>query len=220
MPRKKQTTTRRSRAVKKTTKSTRKTTPIHWADKWMQSYSSFLLGVVVVIVAVLFGASIIRQQNHTQQTSSLSTGPTPTVTQATPTPGATVSENGQTYYIVKQNDSLWTIALAVYNDGYKWVDIAKANNLVNPGTIFTGDKLLVPNAPTPSELGQLMGSKPTPTPSDAITTKTYTVQKGDSLWNIAIRAYADGYQWTKIAQANNLANPDLIFSGNVLQIPR
>src|SRR5579872_3709216 len=139
MPRKKQTVARQSRATKTITKSsrstrvvrtTRKTAPIHWADKWMQSYSSFLLGVVVVIVAVLFGVSIIRQQNHTQETSSLSTGPTPTVAPSvTPTPGATISENGKTYYIVKSNDSLWTIAVTVYNNGYKWVDIAKANNL-------------------------------------------------------------------------------------------
>ena len=173
---------------------------------WTESYSSFLLGVVVVIVAILFGVTIIRQQTHVRETSSISTGPTATITPS-PTPGTTMTEHGNTYYIVKPNDSLWDIAVAVYNDGYKWTEIAKANNLANPGTIFTGDKLLLPNAPKPSELGQL-------------TSTTYTVQKDDSLWSIAVRAYGDGYQWVKIAKANNLANPDLIFSGNVLTLPR
>ncbi|PIZ97158.1 MAG: lectin, partial [Candidatus Levybacteria bacterium CG_4_10_14_0_2_um_filter_35_8] len=38
--------------------------------------------------------------------------------------------------------------------------------------------------------------------------------------NIAVRAYGDGYRWVDIARANGLENPDLIFSGNVLKIPR
>ena len=50
--------------------------------------------------------------------------------------------------------------------------------------------------------------------------KTYTVKSGDYLWSIAVRAYGDGYQWVKIVKANNLVNPDLIFSGNVLRLPR
>ncbi len=49
---------------------------------------------------------------------------------------------------------------------------------------------------------------------------TYVVLKGDNLWTISVRAYGDGYQWTKIAQANNLTDPSLIHSGNVLKIPR
>jgi putative chitinase len=217
MPRKKKVTrvaSKRGRPTKavisrRTTRKSEKKSGINWTE----SYSSFLLGVVVVIVAILFGVTIIRQQSHIQQTTSLSTGPTPTVS---PTPGTTISENGKTYYVVKQNDSLWNIAVTVYNDGYKWTEIAKANNLANPSTIFTGDKLLLPNAPTPSELGQMMGN----TQTDKITTGSYTVKKDDTLWEIAVRAYGDGYKWTEIAKANNLANPDYIFSGNVLTLPR
>ena len=53
-----------------------------------------------------------------------------------------------------------------------------------------------------------------------IVEETYTVVEGDSLWDIAVRSYGDGYQWVKIAKANNLANPDLIYPGNVFKIPR
>lgn len=49
---------------------------------------------------------------------------------------------------------------------------------------------------------------------------TYTVVSGDNLWNIAVRAYGDGFRWKEIAQANNLINPSLIHRGNVFIIPR
>lgn len=48
---------------------------------------------------------------------------------------------------------------------------------------------------------------------------TYTVQHGDSLWKIAVTQYGNGYKWIDIARANNLVNPDVIHSGNVLVLP-
>lgn len=70
---------------------------------------------------------------------------------------------------------------------------------------------------------------PSLTPPTAMTTPTaiqgenYTVVRGDNLWNIAVRAYGDGYQWVKIWHANKatIANhPDLIFVSQALTIPR
>lgn len=55
---------------------------------------------------------------------------------------------------------------------------------------------------------------------DKITGDTYTVQPGDWLSKIAWRAYNDVYSYPKIAQANNLQNPDSIEVGQVLKIPR
>ncbi|HYK09015.1 MAG TPA: LysM peptidoglycan-binding domain-containing protein [Candidatus Eisenbacteria bacterium] len=219
MPRQKKKKVVRSKIAPKTQ---RKSFRFGWMENWMQSYSSFLLGIVVVIIGVFFVVSIIRQQNHVQQTSSLSTGPTPTPSassgQANSTPGTTLTEGDKTYYVVKPNDSLWSIAETVYNDSYRWTEIAEMNNIQNPSTIFSGDKLLLPNASQPSELGHMMQS--TPPVENAITGNSYTVKEGDTLWDIAVRAYADGYSWTKIANANNLSNPNLIFSGNVLTLPR
>lgn len=48
---------------------------------------------------------------------------------------------------------------------------------------------------------------------------TYTVVRGDNLWNIAVAAYGDGFRWVDIAKANKLANPSIIHAGNVLTIP-
>ena len=48
---------------------------------------------------------------------------------------------------------------------------------------------------------------------------TYTVVRGDNLWNIALAAYGNGFRWVDIAKANNLVNPRIIHAGNVLVIP-
>lgn len=53
-------------------------------------------------------------------------------------------------------------------------------------------------------------SRPTET---APTTRTYTVVKGDCLWNIAKKYYGDGSQYTKIYEANKdkIKKPSLIY---------
>lgn len=52
-------------------------------------------------------------------------------------------------------------------------------------------------------------------------TRTYTVVKGDCLWNIAKKYYGDGSKWTKIYNANKskIKNPNLIYPGQKLTIP-
>ncbi len=49
-----------------------------------------------------------------------------------------------------------------------------------------------------------------------VSAKTYTVQSGDVLWKIA-KAYGMDYQ--TLAKHNNLKNPHLIYTGQVLEIP-
>ena len=60
------------------------------------------------------------------------------------------------------------------------------------------------------------GNSPAPTQGT-----TYTVQKGDTLWNIAKKTYGDGSKYTKIYEANKdkITNPNLIYVGQVLTIP-
>ena len=47
-------------------------------------------------------------------------------------------------YVVKEGDSLWTIARGAYGDGNAWTRIAKANNLGNPDIINPDQKLILP----------------------------------------------------------------------------
>lgn len=47
-------------------------------------------------------------------------------------------------YTVQSGDNLWNISCNLYNNCYRWVDIAKANNLVNPDLIHPGNLFIVP----------------------------------------------------------------------------
>jgi nucleoid-associated protein YgaU len=49
--------------------------------------------------------------------------------------------------------------------------------------------------------------------------RTYTVISGDMLWSIAEHFYGDGHKYQVIADASGVANPDLIYPGQVLTIP-
>ncbi|MBW0091865.1 LysM peptidoglycan-binding domain-containing protein [Pseudonocardia sp. KRD-184] len=49
--------------------------------------------------------------------------------------------------------------------------------------------------------------------------RRYTVQRGDSLSKIAKQFYGNGGDYMRIAQANGIANPDLIHPGQDLLIP-
>lgn len=121
-----------------------------------------------------------------------------------------------TTHRVEKGEHLWAIAEKYYHSGYNWVDIAHENNLTNPDLLEVGQELVIPQAetiqPEASQKKNVFGSP--------ITGETYKVVKGDHLWGIAVRTYGDGYQWVKIARANNLTNPDLIHPGNVLTLPR
>ena len=55
----------------------------------------------------------------------------------------TTSIQGDTYTVIK-GDHLWGIAVRAYGDGYKWVEIANANNLKNPNILFVDTVLTLP----------------------------------------------------------------------------
>ena len=75
-------------------------------------------------------------------------------------------------------------------------------------------------APAPAETAPAPAPAPAPA-TTPITGKTYTVVAGDCLWSIAQRVYGTGTKWGELWAANTsiIANPRLIFPGQVIQIP-
>ncbi len=113
-------------------------------------------------------------------------------------------------YIVVAGDNLWRLAEKKYNDGHAWTEIAKANKIENPSLIEVGQKITLPKL---EGLNKVEDNKILP--------GEYKVVEGDSLWKIAVRAYQDGYQWTKIWEKNKskIYNPNGLEIGMVLNIP-
>lgn len=50
--------------------------------------------------------------------------------------------------------------------------------------------------------------------------RTYTVKSGDSLWKIAKLQLGNGNRYKEIAELNLLKNPNLIYPGQILKLPR
>lgn len=64
---------------------------------------------------------------------------------------------------------------------------------------------------------------PKPKPKKTNTSKnlaTYTVKKGDTLWDLARKYYKNPYRWPSIADRNGVKNPRLLQIGTRLVIPR
>jgi len=119
---------------------------------------------------------------------------------------------------VERGENLWKIAEKYYQSGYNWVDIAKENNLKNPNILLVGQELKIPDVPA----RKLTITRLPQTGITTIQGDHYTVQKGDSLSKIAGAAYGDIFSWPKIWAANRdkISNPNLIFPGQTLKIPR
>ncbi|HLF28803.1 MAG TPA: LysM domain-containing protein [Anaerolineae bacterium] len=151
-----------------------------------------LLGVLTGLIIALLSHSIVASAPPRITT-------TPSVT---PTPPAT-----RVTYTVQRGDTLFAIGRRF---GVRVSDIARANNILNPSLIYVGQVLIIPTGGSAPP-----GPPPTPTPAPGNTIR-YTVQRGDTLYRIALRF---GATVAAIRAANNLANVNLIYVGQVLIIP-
>ena len=79
-------------------------------------------------------------------------------------------------------------------------DLVSWNNIGNPNLIYPGEVLKV---------------RVNSAGSTGITKRTYTVQSGDTLSEIAVRF---GVSVSDLVSWNNISNPDLIYPGEVLRI--
>ena len=186
---------------------------------------SMLFGVVTVI---LVGILVFRMYDSNKPEITKKAENTEKVEMVGDVEVAT-NENGDKIpadladtYTVKAGDNLWAIAESNYGSGYNWVDIAEVNELVNASVITEGQELKLPKV----AVIELEKDNDQPIVSseqkidNKITGDTYTVVKGDNLWDICVRAYSDGYKWTEVASANELVNANVIEVGQEIKLVR
>ena len=107
---------------------------------------------------------------------------------------AASTPQGENTYTVQAGDTLSGIA-AKYGTTYQ--ELAALNGISDPNIIHVGQVLKV--------TGSAGG-------------RTYTVQSGDSLWQIAQSQLGDGARYQEIKALNGLSD-DTIYPGQVLQLP-
>lgn len=137
-----------------------------------------------------------------------------------------------THKVVK-GDDLWHISEKYYKSGYNYVDIMKENKISGKGVIATGMELRIPKVDPKkitaidtkkeielSKTGDVV--KPTAIEEQPIAIGKYTTKKGDTYWQIAVRAYGDGFKWPKVYWANRaiFRDPDIIHTGVEITVPK
>ncbi len=188
---------------------------------------SFFFGLFVVLFATVFLFNLFRRtRTGVVDLPGISTEYNASGKQVLRPTGKVVLTNKnkedlktENEIVVLKGDSLWRVAKRYYGNGQEYVRLAKENGLSASAHLAVGQKLII-NKSLPTDMknkGSLNESVISP-----IVGNSYIVAKGDSLAKIALRAYGDSYAWTKIWNANkkNITKPSLIYSGNVLVIPR
>ncbi|MFT5196939.1 MAG: LysM repeat protein [Cellvibrionaceae bacterium] len=114
-------------------------------------------------------------------------------------------------YIVQAGDSLSEIALEY--SGVSWLDIAQANDIVNPNVIYVGQVLRIPDgASNTAEIAPTA----TPVANTSNGQSSYVVQAGDNLYRVALR-----FDTTvdTLLTLNDINDRGVILIGQVITLP-
>lgn len=165
----------------------------------------------------------LRMEARSNSPTASSVAVTPAQVSALLFPGESPAPALQ--HTVQQGETLGKIAQHYLGDASLFLDIYNANrdDLRNPNDLRIGMVLNIPLPAAPlslqtlSPLGALVAA---PAPSVSFT--PYTVQRGESLSEIALNQLGDAERYMDIFHANTdqLKNPNALKSGMVLQIPQ
>ena len=154
-------------------------------------------------IAIQFGITVedIKRHNQLNNPNNLRTGQELKIPQTSPTAtDEQGSQNDEGYiHVVKPGETLFGIARQY---SVPLNELAKANNITNPGALRVGRRLRIPNASAPQ--------------SSNTGSRVHIVQPGETLSEIAIKY---GVTPNDIVEINSLSNPSRIVSGQKLIIP-
>jgi LysM repeat protein len=135
---------------------------------------------------------------------STSTPPAAAASKAPASEATSVRSASDSSYVIQRGDTLAKIATRY---GVTVKQLTDLNGIKNPNMIVPGQTLKIPGTTT---------TAPAATSSSSGSQKTYTIQAGDNLAGIAAKF---GVTIQALQQANNLSNPDQIYTGQILKIP-
>lgn len=204
-----------------------------------QHLARTLVGAIVTAVIALPSLPTIAAAGASTSADTPPLPTTPTVVAAADSPsGSTdevvrVDDSGNsaaaraetTSVTVVRGDTLWSIAEGHLGDGERWDEIAEANEgrAMSDGRTFhvtdvirPGWDLVVPTLPVGGSTERIADGK-----------ADYTVEPGDTLSQIALAELGDANAWPEVFAASKdldqpvpLTDPDLIFPGQHIDIPR
>ncbi len=109
-----------------------------------------------------------------------------------------------TTHTVQKGETYWTISQKY---GVSLSSLLSYNGATNNSALNIGDKVKIPKSGSSSSSGSS---------SPYVTYKTYSVQSGDTLWNIAIK---HGIPYSELLEVNSLTESSYIYTGMKLTIP-
>ena len=107
-------------------------------------------------------------------------------------------------HTVQKGETYWTISQKY---GVSLSSLLSYNGATNNSALNIGDKVKIPKSGSSSSSGSS---------SPYVTYKTYSVQSGDTLWNIAIK---HGIPYSELLETNSLTQSSKIYTGMKLTIP-
>jgi LysM repeat protein len=135
---------------------------------------------------------------------AVSTDPVETGVEEPATEPVTTVGTGATTHVVQPGENLFQISLRYATTVQA---ISQANNITNPGLIYLGQTLQIPEGSGTTAPATLPGQT---------CATVYVVQPGDNLFRIAL---SYDYSQFYLAQYNGLANPSMVYVGQQLCIP-
>ena len=174
-------------------------------------------GDTLTSIAARYGTSVdqLVALNGLASANLIFVGQSLRVPNAAPAPApAAPAASGGGSYTVQPGDFLSVIA---ERNGVSQDALMAANGINNPNLIFAGQTLTIPGANKPALLprrpSRARPCRPAPQTGGG---GTYTVKPGDSLSDIAA---ANGTTVDALLQRNNIADPNVLYSGQVINLP-
>ncbi|EEU29696.1 LysM domain protein [Limosilactobacillus coleohominis 101-4-CHN] len=196
--------------IKQPSSSTTTNTPSSNTGNTVASSYTVQSGENLSEIAAKFGTNwqTLAQLNNLSNPNRIYVGQVLRLSANTAANNTTTTSNQQTNhadtYTVQSGDNLSKIASQF---GTNYENLARLNNITNPNRIYVGQVLRIS--------GNTNVSTSTQSTTTTNNTSSYTVKSGDTLSGIAAKF---GTSYEALAQRNNIANPNTIYVGQVIQI--